>query len=289
MLSQQNIDVVRRFYEQGLNQRNPTVIDAVMAPAHVYLSHPPQVIPRDRVKQSLPALPTQQSYEVLDLVASGDKVAARIRLSFVHDRPINNHPPTGRKLSARVMSIFRLAGGLIEEMWEIQDNMSVTVQTLPQPAPGASFWMDATPQAPSAQPGPIAEANVALIRRVQDELNRRNLAVLDGALSPAYVLHGLPGGATGNKDTMKAALQANLVAFPDIIGVIDDIFAAGNKVVVRTSTTGTQTGPLQDLAPTGRRIQLRGGTIYEVANNQIVAQWSVSETFEMLRQLRGMQ
>ncbi len=286
--AQYNAAAVRRFYEQAMNQRNPAVLDSVLAQVHVALGPVPVAVHRDQVKRSIAATTPDWQYEVLDLVADQEKVAARLRLSFLHQTPINQNPPTGRRIQVHLMSIFRLASGLIEEIWEVRDNMSLTIQTQPQPTPGASVWQETRPLSPAIGGAAGHGPNVAAIRRYQDELNRKNVAVLDAALSPSFVAHGGYGGVSmSNRETMKAHTALMFAAFPDLLTVIDDVVSAGSRVAVRTTTTGTQTGQFDDLPPTGRRIHMRGMSIYEIEGGQISAHWGVSEAFEMLRQLRG--
>jgi predicted ester cyclase len=57
------------------------------------------------------------SHVVHDLVAEGDRVAARITFSGVFARPLFGAPPTGRRVTATSVAIYRLANGKIQEKW----------------------------------------------------------------------------------------------------------------------------------------------------------------------------
>src|SRR6266581_6996748 len=50
-------------------------------------------------------------------------------------------------------------------------------------------------------------------------------------------------------------------AFPDIKVRVEDVFGAGDKVVLRWSATMTHTGDVLGLSPTGRTVRSRGITI----------------------------
>ena len=60
-------------------------------------------------------------FEVLGLVAEGDRVVAHIPYSGTFTRPINGIPPTGRLARVDEMVIFRIANNRIAEAWEVYD------------------------------------------------------------------------------------------------------------------------------------------------------------------------
>lgn len=63
--------------------------------------------------------------EVLeDLVAEGDKVAARHRFRGTQVGRLGAHPPTGRVLEATYLAIYRIEGGCIAEAWAEWDNLA---------------------------------------------------------------------------------------------------------------------------------------------------------------------
>lgn len=63
-----------------------------------------------------------------DLVAEGDKVAARQRFTGTQTGPLGDFPPSGKVLSATYLAIYRLEGHLIIEAWVEWDNLSGLVQ-----------------------------------------------------------------------------------------------------------------------------------------------------------------
>lgn len=59
-----------------------------------------------------------------DLVAEGDKVAARHRFRGTQTGPLGAHPPSGRVLEATYLAIYRIEGGCIAEAWAEWDNLA---------------------------------------------------------------------------------------------------------------------------------------------------------------------
>jgi predicted ester cyclase len=67
--------------------------------------------------------------EILDLVAEGDRVAARLVVSGVHDRgPFAGRSPTGRRLTRGSFRFWRIVAGTIAETWAMQDRLALMEQ-----------------------------------------------------------------------------------------------------------------------------------------------------------------
>jgi steroid delta-isomerase-like uncharacterized protein len=67
-------------------------------------------------------------FELLDLVAEGDKVVARIPFSGTHTGPILGLDATGRSVRVSEIVIFRIADGKIVEAWEEYDELGLRRQ-----------------------------------------------------------------------------------------------------------------------------------------------------------------
>lgn len=66
--------------------------------------------------------------EVKDLIAEGDKVAARIVMSGTHDGEFVGLQPTGRKWNYEHVHIFRVVDGKIAEHWAVRDDLRAMIQ-----------------------------------------------------------------------------------------------------------------------------------------------------------------
>ncbi len=60
-------------------------------------------------------------FELLSLVAEGDRVVAHMPYSGTFARPITGISPTGRSMTVDEIVIFRIAKGKIAEAWEVYD------------------------------------------------------------------------------------------------------------------------------------------------------------------------
>lgn len=65
---------------------------------------------------------------VEDLVAEGDRVAVRHRFTGTQLGLLGRLPPTGRRLTADYLAIYRVVDGLVVEAWAEWDNLAGLVQ-----------------------------------------------------------------------------------------------------------------------------------------------------------------
>jgi steroid delta-isomerase-like uncharacterized protein len=67
--------------------------------------------------------------EVLDLLVDGDRVAARVRFSGLHDvGPFLDAPPSGRMLAWEGVGFFTLDAGRIRQLWVMGDMHGLLAQ-----------------------------------------------------------------------------------------------------------------------------------------------------------------
>jgi len=66
--------------------------------------------------------------DILELLAEGDKVVARIEMTGDHDGEFVGLEPTGRSLKYQHLHIFRIEGGLIVEHWAVREDLKAMIQ-----------------------------------------------------------------------------------------------------------------------------------------------------------------
>lgn len=75
-------------------------------------------------------------------------------------------------------------------------------------------------------------------------------------------------------------------AFPDLKIVLDgDIIVQGDTAATRYTITGTNTGELQGLPPTNKRVKVQGMEISTVRAGKVVETWQIFDTLGMFQQL----
>ncbi len=67
--------------------------------------------------------------DVQDVVASGDKVVARVRYTGTNRGEFMGAPATGKRVDAQLIDIFRFGdGGLVREHWGVMDQLTMMQQ-----------------------------------------------------------------------------------------------------------------------------------------------------------------
>ena len=134
-----------------------------------------------------------------------------------------------------------------------------------------------------------AEQNKATSRRWYLEIfNQNQLAVADEIHTAAYVNHDTyapPGGFGQGPQATKNVVTLYRTAFPDVQFTIEEQIADGEKVATRWAATGTNTGSLNGMPPTGKRIIISGISIDRYEHGKIAESWVNWDFMGMLQQL----
>lgn len=123
-------------------------------------------------------------------------------------------------------------------------------------------------------------------RKWVDALNRGDVSTADEVFAPDCVIHitGSPQPFHGTAG-FKRMVQGMLSAFPDLHFTVEDQFVAHDKVATRWRATGTNTGPLGEIQPTGRRVDIQGVIIDRVVDGKVAERWEQLDEPSMMQQL----
>jgi steroid delta-isomerase-like uncharacterized protein len=131
-----------------------------------------------------------------------------------------------------------------------------------------------------------AEGNKAVIRRLIEEVyNEGNLDVVDELMAPDIFDHAAvpehQHGIDGFKHVMEWVRQFSF----DVHYDIDDIIAEGEKVAVRMTQSGTHTGAVRGISPTGKSFSVDYVHWFRLANGKVAEMWAVRDDLTRLQQL----
>ena len=122
MSLEENKAIVRRFIE-AYNKRNLDSLDEFMAPD--YFDHTHQVGP-EGVKQLMnmgfKAFPDWHE-TIEDIIAEGDKVWVRVTYTGTHTGEWRGLAPTGKKITAMAVDIYRIVNGKLVEYRNVTDSL----------------------------------------------------------------------------------------------------------------------------------------------------------------------
>jgi len=111
------------------------------------------------------------------------------------------------------------------------------------------------------------------VRYMEEAFNQRKFEVLDEIFSAELLVR------------IKPTVVPFLMAFPDWHGTVDDIIAEGDTVVNRWTGHGTHQTDAMGLPATGKPVTMNGITIFRVARDKIVEEWTQADQLGMMQQL----
>lgn len=133
----------------------------------------------------------------------------------------------------------------------------------------------------------MSETNKAFIRRFYEEVwnnHRADAAALFYAADYLDHNESVPGQSAGSAGA-EQVFSSFLAAFPDVHFTIDLQTAEGDLVTTRWTATGTNSGSLMGMPPTGRPVTVTGIDIFRVRDSTIVERWGSFDLAGMLQQL----
>ena len=143
--------------------------------------------------------------------------------------------------------------------------------------------------APQTTVNPAGEQNKALIKRIHAELAQGNAAIMDEVLAPGYVRHcqAMPPELQELTDikVFKGFLTEFTAACPGYTDVVSQMVAEGDMVAYVSTMTGTQTGPMGGLPPSGKDFILVNIVIHRFADGKVAESWVSWDNVAMLSQL----
>jgi steroid delta-isomerase-like uncharacterized protein len=141
MSEEQNKRVFEKLVEEAYSKGNVDVLNEIFAPN--FTEHQAGIVPptAEGVKRSIAAIRgafPDMKLTVEEMVASGDKVWARLTGRGMHRGPFVGIPPTGKSIVITVMDECRFENGQIVEHWGVADQLAVMAQigALPRPPRG---------------------------------------------------------------------------------------------------------------------------------------------------------
>jgi len=135
--------------------------------------------------------------------------------------------------------------------------------------------------------GMNVEENEALVRRfVREVLQDLNANAVDDLIAPDFVSHTW-GIDKDGRAALKKVTERLGSALSDIEFKIEDVIAAGDRVVTRLTASATQVGEFQGIAASGRRYRIGEIHIFRVADGLIAEHWHQYDLPGLMKQLGG--
>jgi predicted ester cyclase len=133
------------------------------------------------------------------------------------------------------------------------------------------------------------QTNKAAFKRFHDAANTGDLDLLartiDELVDPdATIRTPLPIATTG-AEALKEIWAMLFRIYPDIHLTVEDLIGEGDKVVGRTTVTGTHRGEFMGVAPTGKSVTYNEMFMFRFAAGRVVETWGVVDVFAQMKQI----
>jgi predicted ester cyclase len=133
------------------------------------------------------------------------------------------------------------------------------------------------------------EENKDVVRRmIADSVNASRADLLEQFVHPDLRVHpGTPGTTpdTEGVDDLRVAFERFHTTFPDLRITPEEMIAEGDLVAARWTATGTHSGALAGIPPTGSVVRWGGTDVYRFAEGRIVEWWRNDDFVGLLGQL----
>jgi C-1 hydroxylase len=132
MSPEENKAIVQRFIE-AYNTRNLDEFDELVAPDYIDHTHRQRGLEsfKQLFRLAFKAFPDWHEH-IEDIIAEGDKVWVCVTATGTHTGEWNLSgvplPPTGRKVTMRMVFIWRIASGRLAEGWEVDADLDFLKQ-----------------------------------------------------------------------------------------------------------------------------------------------------------------
>jgi len=156
---------------------------------------------------------------------------------------------------------------------------------------GGAALLALVPDALAAEECPPTAASAAtgaaLLDKYVAAVNAHDTSSFPELFTESYIQHSgrSPSGLAAQVENFRGIFAV----MPDIRMRVEDRIIAGDKVVARNTLSATHTRPIRGIPPTGKAFTIRTIDIWRLENGKFAEHWDLTDTAEVLRQLRGEQ
>lgn len=129
----------------------------------------------------------------------------------------------------------------------------------------------------------------AVVRRFNEEIIEKGNTSLSGELfDPEFINHSAPAGSDSGPGGMLHTFNESLrPAFPDLKVIIHSQVAEGDLVTTRKTITGTHSGNLMGIPPTGKKVQIEVIDMIRIRNGRYYEHWGINTFPTVIEQLKS--
>jgi predicted ester cyclase len=131
----------------------------------------------------------------------------------------------------------------------------------------------------------IRKSNIESFRKVTDIMNFGKMDDTGKYIADNYTEHQMMPGQKPGLAGMKEMMAGMHMAYPDMKFTINQITADTNMIWGLSTMTGTNTGSMMGMPPTGKAINVQAVDIVRLENGKAVEHWGFMEEKKMMQQM----
>jgi steroid delta-isomerase-like uncharacterized protein len=117
---------------------------------------------------------------------------------------------------------------------------------------------------------------------------QHNIELLRSVVTDDWQYIPTPSGYQTGPDLMIPAFNNLAIAFPDMHIELLDVLIQDDRVAVRASVSGTQSGPLMGLAASSKQVKFAVHSFHEMRGGKIAKTWHMEDWLGVFRQIGEM-
>ena len=131
----------------------------------------------------------------------------------------------------------------------------------------------------------MSEENKSVVQHIlKDIWNAKNPTLITDHIAPDHVIYN-PDGSHHGIEGYKELYDTWTSAFPNLQFTIEDQVAEGSKVMTLFTFSGTHSGKLGGIEPTGREVSVTGVLVCRLAEGKAVEERGVWDSLRLMQQL----
>ncbi|MBI2686629.1 MAG: ester cyclase [Acidobacteria bacterium] len=269
-MSEQNKQTCRRLLEEAWNKGLLAAVDATVSrdcrfhdPAFPSIEPGAESYKR-HIQECRDAFP-DLSCSAEDIIAEQNEVVIHWTVRGTHRGKFLGMDATGRSMMISGTSIHRLEKDKIVELWADWNLKSLQDQ----------LGLGMTEH----------DANKAFARRFVEEIwNRKKPETIGQFVTDDYTRFS-PNGTLRGAKGLRQEYDIYTSAFPDCHIQIEDVVCEGDRVALRFTASGTQTGKFMEVAASGKPVKVQGTAMLRIANGKVAEEYAVWDTLGLMQQI----
>lgn len=128
-----NEALIKTYFNKAWNEGEVNVLDSILG--NDYINHTPStktgIHDRNELKsiiQSFRKAFPDLHFSIEDIIATDDRIVARVRMTGTHKDSLFGLPPTGKTVSVNQINIEQVENGRITEHWRVTDELELMKQ-----------------------------------------------------------------------------------------------------------------------------------------------------------------